>query len=339
MKLGIVSDIHGNAAGLVAACRLLRARGAERIVCCGDIAGYSAQVGEVLAVLRQENVTSVAGNHDAMLRSRSWPAENVLKSAPLRFAADTLPAADLDMLAALPQVLEWDGEGRRLQMLHGMPADPLEGYLYPHLASSMALPEGIDLLLVGHTHMQFHLGAIINPGSCGLPRDGDPRAACTLLNEATGETTDYRVLYDPSEVAAANRLAGFDAAIDDYLFAGRRLPARASVRDALLDDAIETLRGKGLHVALNAAGFMAARDESGGAAVFALRLADGSHLLASTPVAYAWQPARSIEAPSGFQVARNRVATFFECVLPGAGAVTVADALLRVVQAAELERE
>jgi predicted phosphodiesterase len=309
MLLGVVSDIHGNVAALEAACRVLRARGAEQLVCCGDIVGYGASVREVLALMRREGFVSVKGNHDDMATRRAWPADRPMMAVPLAFAAETLDAGDLAWLAALPVILDRGS----IRILHGMPSEPLTGYLYPHIAADVVLDAGVEMLLVGHSHNQFHIGRIANPGTCGQGRDGDPRTACMLFDEATLVSTPLRIAYDPSPVAAANAAAGFDPVLNDHLFAGRRLPSRTRL-SARLYDAAAIIEQEGIvrNVVRNTAGVVISRDDTPSVAAFGVELEDGSILIRSTPVAYSWEPGTPPEPPPGFTLAENRAASFHE---------------------------
>lgn len=336
MLVGIVSDIHGNDAGLEAACRALRSRGAEQIICCGDLVGYSARVREVLATVRRESMICVAGNHDAMVTNRSWPAQNALKSRSLAYAAKTLGEDDRAWLAALPLVRDWRDSGASVRMLHGMPSDPLEGYFYPHLAMEASLPDGVDYLVVGHTHMQFRAakerGAILNPGSCGLPRDGDPRAACMLLDTVSGAATALRVLYDPADVLDANAHAGFSPALEGFLLAGQETPL--APKDDALHAAAALLESEGMKVVPHLAGFIAASAEVSARAVLAMRLSDGTTRIRSTPIAYYWESSAA-ESPPGFAVSRSKVALWFEMSSTKPEAEEIAHACRRILVGTE----
>jgi predicted phosphodiesterase len=217
----VVSDLHSNWEALEAV--LENARGEyEQIVCCGDLAGYGPDPNRVVDWARVNLNAVVRGNHDRActgLENLEW-FNPVARSASIWTMARLSPA-NFDYLRNLPQgPLTVDG----FQLVHGSPLDEDE-----YLMSSTDVRNVFDYLetnisFFGHTHLQCAYGRangtfqitgrlegnqtenwqkldrdgvyLINAGSVGQPRDGDPRAAFALFDSETLELLQRRVRYD-----------------------------------------------------------------------------------------------------------------------------------------------
>ncbi|MDP9245103.1 MAG: metallophosphatase family protein [Chloroflexota bacterium] len=200
MTVALFSDIHANLVALDAVLGELPA--VEAIWVMGDTVGYGPDPSETLARLRERGAAIVAGNHD---RAVATGEGLELFNAAARDAAERhrswLSADERDALAELPVTLEIDGYG----ICHGSPRDPLWEYVFDArtAAASMSGLAGTRFC-VGHTHVPatFRIGdgkVMINPGSVGQPRDGDPRAAFALLDLAAATVDFRRVEYDVKE--------------------------------------------------------------------------------------------------------------------------------------------
>jgi diadenosine tetraphosphatase ApaH/serine/threonine PP2A family protein phosphatase len=176
------------------------------------------------------------GNHDRAL------GEGVPPGCRARFewlarALESVSRAQLDpeeraWLGGLPRTATREYDGRRCILVHATPGDPLYRYLDPDAPEWAAEVAGLDVdaVLVGHTHVPFELTAagrrVINPGSVGQPKDGDPRAACAVLDN--GAVRLGRVPYDIGRTTAALARTGADpaavAALSELLRTGRVPP-------------------------------------------------------------------------------------------------------------------
>jgi diadenosine tetraphosphatase ApaH/serine/threonine PP2A family protein phosphatase len=111
----------------------------------------------------------------------------------------------------------------RVKLVHGHPDDP-DRYTYPGDFGPDLLGDE-DLLVMGHTHVQHHEaydeGLVVNPGSVGQPRDGDPDAAYAVVDLDAGTVDERRVSYDVDRVAAAVREAGLPRRLGERLYEGR----------------------------------------------------------------------------------------------------------------------
>jgi predicted phosphodiesterase len=220
--IAILSDIHGNLPALEAVMRDALTRGCTRFISLGDVAGYYAQPGECIDILREHHATNIMGNHDVYLISETNCPRSKVVAAIIEYQKTI---TDESQKAWLRQSLPFLRESDRLYV-HGGPSDPRDQYLYN--VSERIMPEGVGYLFAGHTHVQalvhFTTGTFCNPGSVGQPRDGDPRAAYAMIVENVIST--HRVEYDIDRTAATMRSAGFDAFHYENLYIGAQIGGR-----------------------------------------------------------------------------------------------------------------
>ncbi|PSQ05014.1 metallophosphoesterase [Halobacteriales archaeon QS_6_71_20] len=236
MRLGLVSDVHGNRVALEAVLEDMPP--VDGLVCAGDVVGYNPWPAECVAAVRERGVPTVMGNHDRAVATGSAFRFNSMAAAGVDHARESLDDGALDWLADLPDVLAVaDG---RVAVAHGHPVDP-DRYTYPREFAGRLIERaadrlgddiaasGLDAVVLGHTHVQghraFEAGVVVNPGSVGQPRDGDPRAAYALLelgdDEGNGAAVDERrVEYDVDAVADAVAAAGLPERIGSRLYEG-----------------------------------------------------------------------------------------------------------------------
>lgn len=189
MRIGIVSDIHGNAAGL--ACALERMGDVDELLCVGDVVEEYRFSNEAVAILRDRGARCVLGNHDVGLLG----AQGVRARA-----ADHVEPALVAWLAAQPMSIDLTLGGKRLLMTHASPCAPHTQYVLPQSPELKRIGEvDADIVVIGHTHQQMvtRVGRplVINPGSAGQARD-----------HRNGKRLSYAVL----------DLASEQVVIDDY---------------------------------------------------------------------------------------------------------------------------
>jgi diadenosine tetraphosphatase ApaH/serine/threonine PP2A family protein phosphatase len=205
--LALLYDVHGNLPALEAVLADAEAAGADRFLLGGDYALFGAWPAETVARLEElRGATWIRGNGE---RWTADPAEAPLE--PVREAARACAAA-LDVqtaarLATLPPEAVIDG----VRFVHGSPGSDLIGLMpEPDAEEERWLaPVRERRLVAGHTHLPFERVsaggiALLNPGSVGMPFDGDPRAAYALLHD-DGRVERRRVTYPHGEAAAAVR--------------------------------------------------------------------------------------------------------------------------------------
>ena len=210
MKVLVVSDIHGN----IDALRAVEAAepDAERVICLGDIVDYGPFPHEVVGWVAGRAWAAIRGNHDNAVASgedcRSAPRFRRLSVETRRRTVPRLTAEDLAFLRGLPAILRLEVDGRSLALVHAAPSNPLFRYLPATEVGEWTrevAAAGADLVLVGHTHLPalFQAGqsTVLNPGSVGLQRDHDARAAYAVVED--GVPSLRRVAYDVERTVQA----------------------------------------------------------------------------------------------------------------------------------------
>lgn len=230
MRILVVSDVHGNAAALQAVLREPH----DVLVCLGDIVGYGPEPRACIELVRAEGAVATAGNHDRAASHgsppRCRPEFERLAAAVAPITEAQLDTRNLDFLRTLPLRRPLELDGVRYFAVHATPSDPLYRYLGPDdPAWQTELPEvAADVTLVGHTHLPFDrlIGGkrVVNPGSVGQPKDGDPRAAYAVIDN--GVITLKRAEYPVERTTAALKEQGLPgpvvAALTALLRTGRQ---------------------------------------------------------------------------------------------------------------------
>ncbi|MCU4743181.1 metallophosphoesterase family protein [Natronoglomus mannanivorans] len=219
MRVGLVSDIHGNRVALEAV--LSDMPSVDALACAGDVVGYNPWPAECVDAMRKRDVPTVLGNHDAAVVDRTGFRFNGMAQAGVKHAIEHLEDDHLEWLESLPEErLEFDG---RVKLVHGHPENP-DRYTYPEDFSPRLLGDE-DVLVLGHTHVQhaerYADGIVVNPGSVGQPRDGDPRAGYAVLDLEAMTVETRRVSYDIEAVQRAVKDAGLPERIGTRLARGK----------------------------------------------------------------------------------------------------------------------
>ena len=222
MTVALLSDIHANVVALEAVLRELPDGVAIWVM--GDTVGYGPDPADTLALLRERRATLIAGNHD---RAVATGEGLELFNAAARRAAERhrawLGGVDRDFLAALPVSLE---PITGYSICHGSPRDPLWEYVFDARTAGYAMAGlAAPRCCVGHTHVPatFRVGdakLMINPGSVGQPRDGDPRASYALLDTERAAVDFHRVEYAVAETQRRMRALKLPEMLADRLTFG-----------------------------------------------------------------------------------------------------------------------
>jgi diadenosine tetraphosphatase ApaH/serine/threonine PP2A family protein phosphatase len=217
MKWAILSDIHGNLEAFRAVIQDLREQGAGKIAFLGDVVGYGADPNECLALLRELSETAVAGNHDhGSVGLTNIDGFNPAARAAILWTRERLLRENVAYLRRLPLMQQKEG----ITLVHATPNEPAEwNYLFtfPEAQKGFHALSG-DLAFFGHSHRPLILAQeangevrvlnhekaslkegiryMINVGSVGQPRDGNPRAAYGLYDAAAKKYVLRRVPYD-----------------------------------------------------------------------------------------------------------------------------------------------
>jgi predicted phosphodiesterase len=215
MKILIISDVHGNLEALEAI--LAATRGTfEELWGLGDFVGYGPDPNGCIDLLREHNVIGVMGNHDlGASRGESWDFFSPVARTMIEWTAGELTGDNRIWLKDLPELRYQAG----FTLVHGSPADPVWRYILDSSSAAEAFAAmNTEAGFCGHTHlpMVFSIDRrmirhslprygksvkpsglmwIANPGSSGIPRDGDSRAAFIIADTKSGRITFHRVSY------------------------------------------------------------------------------------------------------------------------------------------------
>jgi putative phosphoesterase len=232
MRIAIVSDIHGNLEAFTTVLRTIDSVGVDEIVCLGDVVGYGPHPAECIALVRDRCATVVMGNHDAgVFGGLSGDHFNEYGRAAIEWTQTRLTAEDLEYLKELPMLVTRND----ITYVHATPRNPSSWhYILSWPDAQRCFPAfTTDLCFIGHTHVPVAVGEdgsvnnyrnelrhLINAGSVGQPRDGNPRASFGLLDTGSGTYENTRVEYDIRATADAIAAAGLPEYLGKRLFVG-----------------------------------------------------------------------------------------------------------------------
>ncbi len=199
VRVLVISDVHGNYAALKA----VLSEPHDMLICLGDMVGYGPEPGLCVRRILDEADLVLRGNHDHALATGAAagcpPMFEWLADATAPIAEAQLSTSERRGLATLPLRSSLSLDLCPYHLVHATPTDPLYGHLEPTSDrwSREVLEIGPEILLVGHSHLQFRHYAgrtIISPGSVGQPRHGDCRAAYMIIED--GNFMFCRTAYD-----------------------------------------------------------------------------------------------------------------------------------------------
>jgi len=221
VRIAFIADVHANMIAFEAVLNEIDRLDIERIICAGDAVGYYPYPNETIELLRSRGILSILGNHDRAVIRINPVGMNRIAAEAVLWTAKYIKAENVDYLKELKSKLRIEIDSIPIGIYHGSPRDDDE-YLYEVDASGELL-EMCDcrMLVVGHTHIPFvkrlRDGMVLNPGSVGQPRDGDPRASFLTL-DSESETTEIRkVEYDIASVERKVTEAGLPQFLGERL--------------------------------------------------------------------------------------------------------------------------
>jgi putative phosphoesterase len=219
MELAVIADVHSNLPALEA---VLKEIGDMEIFSCGDIVGYHPYPNETIEIFKRKKIRGIMGNHDAAVVKGEKRGFYQPAAEAIQWTADVIRKENRRFLGSLP----FSFKGAGLEAFHGSPRDPLHEYVYketPEKTLNSYLGDS-SVLILAHTHIPFvknlKKGLVLNPGSVGQPRDGDPRAAYAILDVAEKRAEIRRVEYDIETVAKVIRKTGLSDELARRLYRG-----------------------------------------------------------------------------------------------------------------------
>ena len=242
MRIAVLTDIHSNLPALEAVLEATEDAGLERRWCLGDVVGYGAQPDDCATLTAEHCELSLVGNHDlAVIGEIDTEVFSASAAAAVNWTRENSKPETMEFLKGLKP----EATDREVGLYHASPRDPVWEYV---LAVDQALEcmeeQSARVSLVGHSHVAlfFTDGGdggeggqapegheidltegrwLLNPGSVGQPRDGDPRAAWLELDTDQWKATYRRVEYDIERAAGAIREAGLPDLLADRLSVGQ----------------------------------------------------------------------------------------------------------------------
>ena len=211
MKIGVISDVHGNYEALRAVLDELDRLQVSQIYCLGDVAGYYSQINECCDELIRRNIPNIMGNHDWYLASGGFCPRGKSANDCIEYQRKVITEKNLGWLrtSAVQRFVE------NIHMLHGGWSDPIDEYIRDPSAEYFERIDG-KIFMSGHTHVQnlrtFGEKTYCNPGSVGQPRDNNPKAAFAVVENDV--ISLHRVEYDMEKVFELMEKAGFN----DYYY-------------------------------------------------------------------------------------------------------------------------
>jgi putative phosphoesterase len=200
MLIACFADPHGNLPALEAAVADAKGKGAEQMVCAGDLTGYGPFPDDVCRSLQKQGIRAIIGNYDQKVIEVAKQGKTAAAGMPskklqiLLWTVDHVSRQSIKYLSSLPYYLnlQLDG-GRKMLVVHGSPVSA-DDAIYPSITrpglEAKLGDTRPDVLVCGHTHIPFVklLGGVlvVNCSSVGHPVDGDPRPAYALISSAEG---------------------------------------------------------------------------------------------------------------------------------------------------------
>ncbi len=242
MRIAVISDIHSNLHALEAVLAALDADPPDELWCLGDLVGYGPKPNECCALVQARAAVYLSGNHDLAVLGTIDLAEF---SGDAGIAASWTRGVLEDDARAYLSGLAPSGKARGVALFHGSARDPVWEYvLSDEAAAATFLRTEESLVLVGHSHAALQISLsetgldgglapngttlelsdarwLLNPGSVGQPRDGDPRAAYLVLDLDAHRATFRRVDYDIELTQSEMRDAGLPQLLADRLSLGQ----------------------------------------------------------------------------------------------------------------------
>jgi len=242
MKLGLISDIHGNYEALREVLKALEQEECVKILCCGDIVGYGPSPVACVETVQEKRIASVRGNHDALMMASDKAADlrwDVKES--IEWTYQQLSEEQREWLGKLPKVQEYGG----IEVIHSSHVLKPEWLYVLDEKSAMAnfLFQGHSISFNGHTHVPMlalhkygfrpklfpfsntalppHHRCLVNVGSVGQPRDRNPEAAYGVFDTRSREIQIKRVPYNISRTQQNMRKAGLPERLIKRLEEGR----------------------------------------------------------------------------------------------------------------------
>jgi predicted phosphodiesterase len=243
MRVAIATDIHGNRHAFEAVIDAAERDGAEELWCLGDLVGYGGDPDASVELARRHCSVCLAGNHDLAVVD-VLSLEEFSRGAALaaQWTREVITPETREFLLSLKP----EGSAQGVGLFHASPRDPVWEYVLSGLTAELCFDvTDFRVSLIGHSHVALSFDRqegspasgttrkegteldvaagqwLINPGSTGQPRDGDPRAAWLMLDTERWTATYMRAEYDIAGAQAAIRAANLPDSLAERLAHGQ----------------------------------------------------------------------------------------------------------------------
>jgi diadenosine tetraphosphatase ApaH/serine/threonine PP2A family protein phosphatase len=245
MRVAVITDIHSNLPALEEVLATIADAAVEEIWCLGDVVGYGAQPVQCTDLVRERCDVCLVGNHDlAVLGQLDIGAFSTAAAAAVEWTIENADQPTIEFLRGLEPL----GSRAEVGLFHASPRDPVWEYVLSVEQATECIEIQTERVgLIGHSHVALYfaqpdsggrepLGAqagngtlldlakgswLINPGSVGQPRDGDPRAAWLELDTGKWTARFHRLPYDIDRAARPIAEAGLPKHLADRLYVGQ----------------------------------------------------------------------------------------------------------------------
>jgi len=244
MRYAVISDSHSNLEATDAVLNEIDNRDVGEIICLGDVVGYNSNPNECVELINDREVKCIMGNHDARASGIEEPDNfTYLAKEAILWTRQQLQSKNIAFLKNLPRRLHLPA--KKLLAVHGS-INSTDDYIFSLQDvitnfKFMEMESAVDICFFGHTHIQIayynngdniypvyekeftikdNTRYLINPGSVGQPRDGDPRAAFLIFDSDAKRIEFIRVKYDIGKCLEKIMNAGLPAELAERLKAG-----------------------------------------------------------------------------------------------------------------------
>jgi diadenosine tetraphosphatase ApaH/serine/threonine PP2A family protein phosphatase len=246
VRIAAITDVHANLPALEAVLAAIDAAAIEEIWCLGDVVGYGVEPDACAELVRERCEVCLVGNHDlAVLGALDVAAFSEAAAAAVRWTRENVAESTLEFL----RELEPSQMRRGIGLYHASPRDPVWEYvLSPEQADAGMDASPARIALIGHSHVALFFtrpedgeaeetrgarasdgspldlgrgGWLVNPGSVGQPRDGDPRAAWLEVDVEAETACFHRAPYDVERAATPILAAGLPSRLAERLYGGQ----------------------------------------------------------------------------------------------------------------------
>jgi predicted phosphodiesterase len=245
VRIAAISDVHANLPALESTLEAIDAASIEEIWCLGDVVGYGVEPDACADLVRERCAVCLVGNHDlAVLGALDVASFSEAAAEAVRWTQDNVAERTLEFL----RELEPSGERGGIGLFHASPRDPVWEYVLSAEQAGAGMDASSSRIgLIGHSHVALFFvrpegggeeetrgaqasdgalldlsrgGWLLNPGSVGQPRDGDPRSAWLELDVDAETACFHRIPYEIERAAAPIAAAGLPGRLADRLYTG-----------------------------------------------------------------------------------------------------------------------